>query len=102
MDQVTAVEIGTALRSEPPRWIEALSSAPVIFCISLTQLHQQWELSSQWSVAWSVSTGVSPTAALSADRIPTYSVGELNAAVGPLERGFAPRFLAKDRFRVPS
>lgn len=45
---------------------------------------------------WSVSTGVSPTAALSADRIPTYSVGELNAAVGSLlERGFAPRFLVE-------
>ena len=40
--EVTAVEIGTALRSEPPRWIEALSSALVIFCISLTQLHQPW------------------------------------------------------------
>jgi exodeoxyribonuclease VII large subunit len=33
---------------------------------------------------------------LSADRIPTYSVGELNAAVGSLlERGFAPRFLVE-------
>jgi exodeoxyribonuclease VII large subunit len=31
---------------------------------------------------------------LSADRIPTYSVGELNTAIGSLlERGFAPRFL---------
>ena len=33
---------------------------------------------------------------MSADRIPTYSVGELNAAVGSLlERGFAPRFLVE-------
>ena len=31
---------------------------------------------------------------MSADRIPTYSVGELNTAIGSLlERGFAPRFL---------
>ena len=31
---------------------------------------------------------------LNADPIPTYSVGELNAAIGSLlERGFAPRFL---------
>ena len=39
-------------------------------------------------------TGVLPTAALSVERIPTYSVAELNAAIGSLlERGFAPRFL---------
>ena len=35
-----------------------------------------------------------PTAALIADPIPTYTVCELNAAIGSLlERGFAPRFL---------
>lgn len=39
-------------------------------------------------------TGVTPTAALSVDRLPTYSVAELNTAIGSLlERGFAPRFL---------
>ena len=39
-------------------------------------------------------TGVLHTAALSADRIPTFSVAELNSAIGNLlERGFAPRFL---------
>ena len=39
-------------------------------------------------------TGVLPTAALSVERIPTYSVAELNSAIGNLlERGFAPRFL---------
>ena len=42
----------------------------------------------------SASTGVTPTAALSVDRLPTYSVAELNTAIGSLlERGFAPRFL---------
>ena len=36
------------------------------------------------------------TAALSADRIPTFSVAELNSAIGNLlERGFAPRFLVE-------
>ena len=48
------------------------------------------------SALWSACTGVSHTAnlTLSADRIPTYSVGELNTAIGSLlERGFAPRFL---------
>ena len=39
-------------------------------------------------------TGVLHTADLSADRIPTFSVAELNSAIGNLlERGFAPRFL---------
>lgn len=39
-------------------------------------------------------TGASRTAALIADPIPTYSVCELNSAIGSLlERGFAPRFL---------
>ena len=43
---------------------------------------------------WSASTGVLRTADLSVERLPTYTVGELNAAVGSLlERGFAPRFL---------
>ena len=38
-------------------------------------------------------TGVLHTADLSADRIPTFSVAELNSAIGNLlERGFAPRF----------
>lgn len=41
-------------------------------------------------------TGVLHTAALSADRIPTFSVAELNSAIGNLlERGFAPRFLVE-------
>jgi len=41
-----------------------------------------------------VLTGVLHTADLSADRIPTFSVAELNSAIGNLlERGFAPRFL---------
>ena len=41
-------------------------------------------------------TGVSPIAALIADAIPSYSVRELNNAVGSLlERGFAPRFLVQ-------
>ena len=41
-------------------------------------------------------TGVSPTAALIANAIPSYSVKELNSAVGSLlERGFAPRFLVQ-------
>ena len=45
-------------------------------------------------MAWSACTGVSRTGALIADPIPTYTVCELNAAVGSLlERGFAPRFL---------
>ena len=40
--------------------------------------------------------GVLHTAALSADRIPTFSVAELNSAIGNLlERGFAPRFLVE-------
>ena len=44
----------------------------------------------------SASTGVSPIAALSADRIPTFSVAELTSAIGNLlERGFAPRFLVE-------
>ena len=39
-------------------------------------------------------TGDTPTAVLSAERIPTYTVAELNTAIGSLlERGFAPRFL---------
>ena len=45
---------------------------------------------------WSACIGALPTGAsvLNADPIPTYSVGELNAAIGSLlERGFAPRFL---------
>jgi len=42
------------------------------------------------------STGVSPIAALIANAIPSYSVKELNSAVGSLlERGFAPRFLVQ-------
>lgn len=42
----------------------------------------------------SACTGGSPTDALNADSIPSYSVQELNASVGALlERGFAPRFL---------
>lgn len=48
------------------------------------------------SAVWFACIGVSLTAnlTLSADRIPTYSVGELNTAIGSLlERGFAPRFL---------
>ena len=48
------------------------------------------------SAGRSVSIGDSLTAGsvLNADAIPTYSVGELNAAIGSLlERGFAPRFL---------
>ena len=48
------------------------------------------------SAVWFACIGVSHTAnlTLSADRIPTYSVGELNTAIGSLlERGFAPRFL---------
>ena len=48
------------------------------------------------SAVWFACIGVSRTAnlTLSADRIPTYSVGELNTAIGSLlERGFAPRFL---------
>ena len=48
------------------------------------------------SVDRSVSIGDSLIAAsvLNADSIPTYSVGELNTAIGSLlERGFAPRFL---------
>ena len=41
-------------------------------------------------------TGVLHTADLSADRIPTFSVAELNSAIGNLlERGFAPRFLVE-------
>ena len=44
----------------------------------------------------SASTGVSPIAALIANAIPSYSVKELNSAVGSLlERGFAPRFLVQ-------
>ena len=44
----------------------------------------------------SACTGVSPTDVLSAERIPTFSVAELNSAVGNLlERGFAPRFLVE-------
>ena len=44
----------------------------------------------------SASTGVSPIAALIANAIPSYSVKELNSAVGSLlDRGFAPRFLVK-------
>lgn len=44
----------------------------------------------------SASTGGSPIAALIADAIPSYSVKELNNAVGSLlERGFAPRFLVQ-------
>ena len=39
---------------------------------------------------------------MSADRIPAYSVGELNAAVGSLlERGFAPRFLVEGTVSRP-
>lgn len=45
---------------------------------------------------WSASTGDSPIAVLSADPIPTYSVSELNVAIGSLlERGFAPRFIVE-------
>ena len=44
----------------------------------------------------SASTGVSPIAALIANAIPSYSVKELNSAVGSLlDRGFAPRFLVQ-------
>ena len=44
----------------------------------------------------SASTGVSLIAALIANAIPSYSVKELNSAVGSLlERGFAPRFLVQ-------
>ncbi|KZR88811.1 Exodeoxyribonuclease 7 large subunit [Synechococcus sp. MIT S9508] len=44
----------------------------------------------------SASTGVSPIAALIANAIPSYSVKELNSAIGSLlERGFAPRFLVQ-------
>ena len=44
----------------------------------------------------SASTGVSPIAALIDNAIPSYSVKELNSAVGSLlERGFAPRFLVQ-------
>ena len=44
----------------------------------------------------SASTGVSPIATLIANEIPSYSVKELNSAVGSLlERGFAPRFLVQ-------
>ena len=44
----------------------------------------------------SASTGVSPIAALIDNAIPSYSVKELNNAVGSLlERGFAPRFLVQ-------
>ena len=44
----------------------------------------------------SASTGVSPIAALIVNAIPSYSVKELNSAVGSLlERGFAPRFLVQ-------
>ena len=43
-----------------------------------------------------------PTAALSADRIPTFSVAELNSAIGNLlERGFAPRFLVEATVSKP-
>ena len=39
---------------------------------------------------------------LNADPIPTYSVGELNAAIGSLlERGFAPRFLVETSVSRP-
>ena len=39
---------------------------------------------------------------MSADRIPTYSVGELNTAIGRLlERGFAPRFLLEANVSRP-
>ena len=42
------------------------------------------------------STGVSPIDALIANAIPSYSVKELNSAVGSLlDRGFAPRFLVQ-------
>ena len=47
-------------------------------------------------------TGVLHTAALSADRIPTFSVAELNSAIGNLlERGFAPRFLVEATISRP-
>ena len=40
--------------------------------------------------------GALPTADLSAERIPTYSVCELNSAIASLlDRGFAPRFLVE-------
>ena len=48
----------------------------------------------QGSALLCVCTGVLPTAALSVERIPTYTVAELNESIGKLlERGFAPRFL---------
>ena len=46
--------------------------------------------------------GAWPTDVLTADAPPTYSVGELNGAIGALlERGFAPRFLVQATVSKP-